>query len=194
MQEDLDIKISMLLDDELASEEAMKIFNRIRNESALRAKWIRYNIASCAFKEKSTIFTDTGFFDRVSRALEHEAQIAGPSPDRRKKLLLNPAFATALAASVTLVAVIVWSAIPSLPGAPDNRSNQSNQSNQSALVASTQSKVAAPGLPAKLKPTERPALPRRFNDYLITHNESTYTTGAQTMMPYARVISYSNDK
>ncbi|MGH8557219.1 MAG: sigma-E factor negative regulatory protein, partial [Methylococcales bacterium] len=176
MQEDLDIKISMLLDGELASGEALKVFNRIRNESALRAKWMRYNIASFAFKEKSAMFTDAGFFDRVSRALEHEAPIVGPNPGARKKLLPNPAYSMALAASVALVAVIVWSGIPSSTGTPDNRSNRSG------LVA-TQGEAPAPVLPVKLEPAERPALPKRFNDYLITHNESTYTTGAQTMMP-----------
>jgi len=195
MQEDLDIKISMLLDDELASEEALKIFNRIRNESALRAKWVRYNIASCACKEKSMLLTDFSFFDRVSKALELEPAIVAPKPKARKMPPRIPGFSLALAASAAVVAVVVWSGMVELRDSPENKFNR-NALAVSTPIRSPSPSIQAPArlLPAKLNPGHKQTLPKRLNDYLITHNESTYTTGAQTMMPYARVISYSNDK
>lgn len=195
MQEDPDIKISMLLDDELASEEALKIFNRIRNESALRAKWIRYHIISCACKEKSSIMTDAGFFDRVSKALEQEPTVIAPKLNTARKLSKIPVFSLALAASVALVSVILWSGIVGLPeNAPTNVTNGDRLAlSNPALNSSPPIKTSARLQPARL-PAQKQILPKRFNDYLITHNESTYTSGAQTMMPYARVISYSNNQ
>ncbi|MGH8474159.1 MAG: RseA family anti-sigma factor [Methylococcales bacterium] len=196
MQEDLDIKISMLMDDELACKEALKIFNRIRNESVFRAKWIRYNIASCACKAQSMILTDFNFFDRVSKALEQEPAIVAPKSRASKKLARISSVSLALAASAAVVAVIIWSGMAGLPG-----SSPPNTSDRNALAVSTPIEAPsapiqapAPWLPAKLDSAHKQNFPKRLNDYLITHNESTYTTGAQTMMPYARVISYSKDK
>lgn len=187
MQEDADIKISMLLDGELKSREALNILNRIRNESLVRAKWMRYNVVSCALKEKAKVFPDTGFCDRVSKALEQEVLFVAAKTSLRKFPLRNPLIATALAASIAAIGVMVWTGFPYSPSPSDSRSNQAG------LFLSSQSGNARV-LPSKSEPAHRPALPNRLNDYLITHNESTYTTGTQTMMPYAQVISYRYDR
>jgi negative regulator of sigma E activity len=188
MQEDLDIKISMLLDDELESREALRLFTRIRNESTLRAKWLRYNAVSCAFRGKSAILPDSNFFDRVSKALDEEAQVARPRAFPRRKPLRMTSIAVALAASVAVIAVIVWSGVPGLFNNPGNPFNGVD------LVFFKRTASHAPALPIPAKADQNPAVPRRLNDYLITHNESTYTTGAQTMMPFARVVSYTYDR
>ena len=111
MQEDLDIKISMLLDGELESEEALKIFARIRNEPELRAKWVRYNAVSCAFRGKSAVVPDENFFKRVSNALEQETHAFEPSVFSRKRPLGMPSMAAALAASVAVAGIVYWSGI-----------------------------------------------------------------------------------
>ncbi|MGH8550758.1 MAG: sigma-E factor negative regulatory protein [Methylococcales bacterium] len=183
MQEELDIKISMLLDDELESREALEMFTRIRNESALRAKWLRYNAASCAFRGRSASLPDSGFFDRVSKALDGEVQVVRPGALARKK----PLRMTSLAVALAVVGVVVWSGISSL-------NNPGNHFNPVSLIFSTQTEVRAPLVPVESKPSENPALPGRLSDYLITHNESTYTTGAPTMMPFARVVSFSDGR
>ncbi len=187
MQEELDIKISMLLDDELESEEALKIFSRIRNDSELRSKWLRYNAASCVLKGKPGMLPDDGFLDRISNALAQETLAAKPDVLRRKNPRHKLPVALAIAASVAVAAVIIW---PGVPFSIDNVIRHFSLVNFSPL------EVAGPAASVQLQsePAETGALPQRLNDYLITHNESTYTTGSLAVMPYARVISYSTDR
>ncbi|MCI0733640.1 MAG: hypothetical protein L0Y38_07440, partial [Methylococcaceae bacterium] len=166
----------------------LEMFTRIRNESQLRAKWLRYNAASCAFRGKRAILPDSGFFDRVSKALDEEAHVVRQSTFPRKKPPRVTLIAAALAASVAMLGVIIWSGIPA------SLDRLGDHFNRVGLVFSPRSEVRAPVVPFASKLDASPAFPKRLNDYLITHNESTYTTGAQPMMPFARVVSYSYDR
>lgn len=189
MQEDSDIKISMLLDGELEPQEALEILTRIRNESALRAKWLRYNAASCACKGNSAIVPDYGFLERVSKALDAETQLGGLNGFSRRKPPRITSIVVALAASVAVVGVMLWS------GVPASINTLSNDVLPVSLVFPPQkTEQRIPVISVKSKPDRSPASPRRLNDYLITHNESTYSTDAQTMMPFARVVTYSYDR
>ena len=190
MQEDLELKISMLLDDELDSEEAVNVLNRIRNEPELRAKWLRYGAARCALKGEAVALSGNELFDRISRAVDREDAVVKPLVFSPKRSYPKLSATLALAASVAVVAVIIWSGIPATVN------SVIQQSNQVALaVTPIKSPSAATAVvPVKTLPEEVQTLPKRWNDYLITHNESAYTTGTQAVMPYARVISYSYDR
>jgi negative regulator of sigma E activity len=190
MQEELDIKISMLLDDELESKEALKVFGQIRNDSELRSKWLRYNAVSCVLKGKPLILPDEGFLNRISRALDQEALPGKAVVLPRKSPVHKLPVALAIAASLTVAAVIMWSGLPDFPD------NFLRPSNQLSIVKHSSPEVPAPAAPvqAQSEPSDTGALPQRLTDYLITHNESTYSTGSQAVMPYARVISYSYDR
>lgn len=182
MQDGLEIKISMLLDGELKPEEALKVLNRIKNEPTLRAKWLRYNAVSCAFKEKPAVLPDAGFFDRVSQAVSEQPIVLSPRTTKKKPRRI-PSIAAALAASVAVLAILFWSAIPS---------SLSTLSNEPRLLTSTQSGSSPRAVSVQSSGSR--TFPRRFNDYLITHNGSSYTAGAQTIVPYARTVGYSSDR
>lgn len=190
MQEDLDIKISMLLDDELDSEEALNVLSRIQNEPELRAKWLRYSAVRCALKGEAVVLSGNELFERISTAVVREAEVVKPVAFSRKMVHQKLSATLALAASVAVVAVIIWSGIPA------SINSVIQQSNQVALaVTPIQAPAAATAVvPVESGPDETQTLPKRWNDYLITHNESAYTSGTQAVMPYARVISYSHDR
>ncbi|MGR9105720.1 MAG: sigma-E factor negative regulatory protein [Gammaproteobacteria bacterium] len=185
MQEGLDLKLSMLLDGELESQDALEILSRMRDEPALRVKWLRYNVVSCACKGNSMLLSDPGFFDRVSKLLDQEAGNVKSIAPAAKKTLRMLSITTALAASVAVVGVIAWSRIPSSLTIPNYGVKQIT-----LATSKPNETLSRPALPVVSQPDENQIRPRRFNDYLITHNESTYTTGTQPVIPYARVISY----
>lgn len=184
MQDDLDIKISMLLDGELESQEALKILTKMKSEPELRAKWARYNAVSSAFKAKPVVVPDTGFFDRVADALDKEPIVLSPGNIPEKRRLRPPSIAAALAASVAILGVVFWTTVHS----PIN-----DYPNEPRLLTSTQNETPVATVPVKAHTTPKRIFPRRFNDYLITHNGSSYTAGAQRIIPYAQTVSYSSD-
>lgn len=179
MQDDLEIKMSMLIDDELNSEEALEVLSQIRNDPQLREKWNRYKSMSYSLRHDSVVLPKPSFFDSVSQALEREVTTIGPviaKESRGKKL---PAIMMALAASIAGVAIFSWSNFAS------NLENPLQQT-VASKVSATPTKLP------KVQLANSPAVPSRLNDYLITHDESIYSAGSQTMLPYARVVSYSS--
>ncbi len=177
MQEDLDLKVSMLVDGELDPAEAIRVLDEIRQNPQLRAKWNRYNAASLSMKSHSKVFPDATFFDKVSQVLESEPVILNPSRSR-KKASNRFAYAAALAASFVIVGFFAWSMVP----------KEFNQSPIEPILSTVET------YPANVQLVNQLSVPRRLNDYLITHNESAYQSGGQNILSYARVVSYSTEK
>jgi sigma-E factor negative regulatory protein RseA len=178
MQDELKQNICSLIDDELSKSAALRLFEQIEADVNTRAQWERYNFISHVIKTGTGILPDAEFVGRVSRALEHEPVMLVPSWSKvgfRRK-----AASTALAASVAVISVIAlhpWSS--------------STQEAFGPLAIAENRPVSANG-DLRQQPGSGHA-DSRLNDYLVTHNETTYMVGTPGMLPYARVVSY-NDK
>ncbi len=181
MYEDLETKMSMLVDDELDSEEALQVLSEISTNPALRAKWNRYKSMSYVLKHDSVVLPKASFFDGVSQALDAEPTIIGPSISRKKHRQYYPAITAALAASIVAVAIFIGSNFP----IGLNKSVETT-------VASTEKE--RPVAIQKVRYAKNSTVPSRLNDYLITHDESTYSVGTQRMFPYARVVSHNSSQ
>ncbi len=173
--------MSMLVDDELDSEEALQVLSQIRNNPELREKWNRYQSMSYSLRHDSVVLPKPTFFDAVNQALESEATVIGPMIANEKRVQNIPAVVLALAASVVGVAIFSWS----------NFATNLETPLKSTVAAQT---VESPATVQKVQLAKAPEVPERLNDYLITHDESTYSSGTQSMLPYARVVSYSSSK
>lgn len=172
MREDLELKISMLMDGELEASEEIRVLTEIRSNPELLDKWNRYHAVRCARAGQGTVLVERGFLEKVSEAVADEPVVFSPAAARRDTPRRTLTYAAALAASVAIVGFFSWSSLPTGLEQP-------------------------PSVPA-LASTEAPAAPvavdlsrsRQFNDYVITHNESAYRSGGQPMLPYARVVSF----
>jgi len=175
MLEDYEKKMALLLDNELSVREALDVLQQIEKSEQLKLKWNRYNISSSALK--SNIFPVVDLTSQLSKRLESEPAIL-VTQHKKASSYKGKMIAAALAASVALVTVITMSKFE-----------------EPSLIDNAIPTVAVKSPPPSIDPllaidSESPTLNPRFNRYLFTHNESTYETGMQGILPYARVVSY----
>lgn len=186
MTEQLNQKISQLLDDDLSCEDALDLLKRLQQQPELQCKMSRYEAMSHVLKSEAFIPVQPGFAQRISAEIKKE-----PTFIVARRRFLAPPYWTlsALVASVMIVAVWV--------SQEERRQNPSAGS--ALLVAKTADK------PLKLKPrTGPPAVASdqhsqsqpeasRLTEYLQAHNSSRYIDGTVSLQPHARVVSYSQE-
>ncbi len=180
MQDDIEMKLSMLFDNELDSKEALDLFEQMRGDENLQAKWNRYNLASFAVKGETSSSITTNFVEQVGQAIQLEPTILAPGR-HSKTLFSNPVLATAIAASVFAFAVLSVNYFNSLePLVPEPIAENSVPVAQQFVSQDSDE---------HLHPLDLPLDPL-IDQYILTHNETSYSAGNPGMLPYARVISY----
>ena len=176
MLEDYEKKMSLLLDNELGVEEALDVLQQIEKSEELQLKWNRYNIGSSILK--ANIFPVTDLTSQLSQRLESEPIILMPQSLKPRLRRAKTITVAALAASVAAITVIT---IPKLEQSPVN---------ESAVPTTVAKSPSPPIAPLPVVDSETTPMNPRFNRYLVSHSESTYKTGMQGILPYARVVSY----
>lgn len=175
MRKNIEEKISMLVDDELSSQEAIALLEKIGKDQQLQELWYRYNKISLILKSEGCVRVDSQFPNRVKENIElvPTVLLAKSRYYRTRK------WAFALAASAAFVAVLFWLQIFSKSQIPV----------EPMLVAQPSlPSIEAPDLAGQYQ-----ELDSRLSDYLVTHTESAYSAGMQGMLPYARVVSYTDE-
>ena len=189
-------RVSALADGELDSHQLDALLARMREDSALRARWAHYHLISDALHNNLTRGTQLDISQRVSAALENEPVIFAPVwqraiPSRR---IVKQAAGVAMAASVTAVAIFgaQWMN-QGMPAAP-----VAAVATAAVPVAKTV-EVAALDTPAN---GQQPAAAqagdevwvRNFDSYVVNHNEYSGNTGMHGVLPYARLVSYESQQ
>jgi sigma-E factor negative regulatory protein RseA len=100
-------KLSELMDGELAEHEAHAVFAALREDQALRGRWLEYQVIGDTLKGERDLGTElTG---RVMAALDTEPTVLAPRASARHEVLHRNVWA--LAATVAGVAVVGWLAL-----------------------------------------------------------------------------------
>jgi negative regulator of sigma E activity len=182
MQDDINWKLSLLLDDELDPREAIGLLEKIPQDSELLAKWYAYQTIRQALRGSQGIQLKPDFLEQVRSALADEVVVSSePQPERWtfdfKRFNLGgvgrwsmPLALTALAVLIVLVGkrLVVDPAVP-VP--------------QMALVKLMQE--------GKAKSQPASGYSQLEDYYLLVHSEdSLYLTGPQPMLGYARIVSH----
>lgn len=162
-------KLSLLLDDELDSQESLRLFQRIGTDPTVKAQWNRYSRISAAMRSGQVLMPDDGFADRISAALADEPTILAPAALPRKQPMRERFVTAALAASLALVAVLVAKSF--------NEHSPVTGSNLLAMAGSM-----GPS-------TTQAAVASEFQDYLVAHYGTAYLAGAQGMLPSVHLVS-----
>jgi negative regulator of sigma E activity len=165
-------KLSALLDDELSVSDARTLLSKMANDSSASHKWRRYNLAREAMQQKTVLLTDANFADRVSKLIQDEP--IAFSPRAKSEVRLEKIFTYAIAASLALAAVLVA------------RSFVVNPESGAAMIAMN-AKSASSVMTASVKD-------RDLDEYLTLHDETTYLSGSQGMLPTIRLVSGSNSR
>jgi sigma-E factor negative regulatory protein RseA len=182
MHDEINQKISQLLDDELTQADALSLLKKMQLQPKLQDKLNRYEAISHTLKTEVFLMPDIDFAARVSEQIQNEPSYLIPQRQRFQygyKML-------ALAASVAAIALIAsWDMVhqdiaqPFKVDTVAQTSAQQSSANTNVLAKQTQS--------------EQVPLNARINDYLQAHNNSVYTNGEASFKPYARVAAYNRE-
>jgi sigma-E factor negative regulatory protein RseA len=166
--EDNGQKLSALLDEELGYHDSLSLMSRLESDGELSAKLHRYAVVKECMKSGSPLVPDADFVDRVHASLAEEPVVLAPRTMRKP---VGEKVATyAIAASMAVIALLVGRSLTDY--SPDRAGH---------LLA--QAEMTSPVTQASMEPELR--------DYLALHNESTYLSGSQGMMPSIRLVSGS---
>jgi len=166
MNNDMQENLSAYLDDELGYHESLGVMSRVQADPQVAAKLYRYAVARELMRSSSALVPDAGFADRVQAALADEPVVLAPRSWRSR--YREKVTTLALAASVAALALLVGRSIsqhaPWLGG---------------EMLA--QAPLSAPVVRAGVDPD--------LQGFVALHNESTYLSGAQGMLPSVRLVS-----
>jgi sigma-E factor negative regulatory protein RseA len=169
MQEQINERISLLIDDELDKEQALSLLKAIQTDEALTLKLQRYQLLGQVLKNQPSHLPDARFAEKIHQQIQKEPIHFLPA---RKTAFNWQVTGFAIAAS-TLLAV-VW-----LVSKIDSRS----YSFQPPQLASS----------ASLQQHQPDIATSRFNDYLQAHDNSVYINNVARVQPYARVVGYQQE-
>jgi sigma-E factor negative regulatory protein RseA len=169
MQEQLNEKISLLVDDELACDQAMSILKTMTTEPNLKSKLQRYQLISQVLKNEPCYILDSHFADKIHQQIRHEPIFFLPAQKSKTKWRK-----TGLAVAASILLAVVW--IVGKLNKPETLSREPQ--------------MASAPVPAHLPAN---AVNPRFKDYLQAHDNLGYINNAPGVQPYARVVGYQQE-
>ncbi len=184
MQDDVNWKLSLLLDDELEPNEAIGLLEQIYRDSDLLAKWYGYQTIRQALKAGGGIQPHPDFLERVRVALADEVVLVSSDLSRQGRWVFNFkrlnfsrwTMPLAMAAVVAMLVVVASKRV--VFNSPDS---------------APQMVVAKPTLHSGGERLSQKAsgYSQLEDYYLLVHSEdSLYLTGPQHMLGYARIVSH----
>lgn len=182
MVDELNQKISQLIDDDLSYQESLSLLKKIKAQPDLQHKLQRYEAISHALKSEAFVRVDGNFAQRVALSLQAEPVHIGT---RRAPLIRSYAKVSALAASAAALAVLVFQGLDS-PTQP-----QMMAVSQPMTIAASTELPAAP--PILAKDSEPESAKKRFIEYLQAHNSSRYIDEPTGLQPHARTVRYQQE-
>ncbi len=190
MSEERKEKVSALVDGELDIGSQSTIDNLLQTPS-LQASWARYHLISDSLQKHIPAAIDTGLADRISADIQKEPTILAPRAGS-KNVILKPLAGLAIAASVAAMAIL---------GIQQNREGVDHQGQQMVSFAPPKTANVMVARQATL-PTPTEAEVRqvkanaraRLNSYLVNYNEYRTNSGYQGMLPYARTVTFENNR
>jgi sigma-E factor negative regulatory protein RseA len=201
MADNLDEKVSALVDGELPHEEAESLLNGLRHDLTGQMCWRHYHLISDALKNNLPDKISEDFVNRISIALESEPLLSTP-PRRNFKVqpFIRPTIGFALAASVAVVAFVGlgWNSqtgIEQVPPLASNTSPNVSSSPTPITVVSAQPTVSYTKVHGRQWDVERPEVISKLNDYLVSHDQYSSLDGMHIgVLPQVRIVGYERSE
>lgn len=167
MQQSLNEKLSLLVDEELDSLQAADVLKTLNQNQELQAKYSRYALIGQAMKHEQCSVADSAFAGRVREALSQEPVYLLPRQHKTNKSK-TVGFAVAASLFLAIVGLTVFKQ------SKDVRLSENGQ----ALVQ-------------RAKPMEQTEqMNARFKEYLQAHDNVWYVSNNVGTQPYARLAGY----
>lgn len=161
-------KISLLIDDELNSEQALALLETLQGNAELKGKLQRYQLISQVLKNESCCLPDSQFSDKIHQRIRQEPIHFLPARNKSKRW-----HKIGLAMAASLALAVVWLV---------NKIDKS-----SYTYVQPQMAYALPRQPASASSANT-----RLVEYLQAHDNAAYTNNAPAQ-PFARVVGYQQE-
>ena len=198
MADNLEEKLSALVDGEMPHEEIDGLVDGLKHDKASQMCWHHYHLISDALKNNLPDKLPVDFVNRISLALESEPLLS--TPPRRSyntHSYLRPTIGFALAASVAAVAFIGlgWNTQTGMEQMPTLASNSTNQASNAITTVSTQPTISYTTVHGRQWDVEQPELASKLNDYLINHDQYSAVDGMHnSVLPQVRIVGYERSE
>ena len=184
MSEDKREQLSAMMDGELEASDA-GIVDALLDSENLRSSWGRYHLIRDSLQQQLPSAVEHDLPGRLSESMKNEPHILAPTPSS-KSGLLKPVAGFAIAASVATVAILGIQQNDNSGTTNTNIAVADNSFVNSQPVASTVDEN-------QLRQVKNDAR-ARMNSYLVNYSEYRTNAGLQGMLPYARTVTYEENK
>ena len=193
MTDNLEEKVSALVDGELSHEEVYHLCDTLKNDQASQTCWRHYHLISDALKNNLPDRLPEDFVNRVSQALESEPHLYSPSThgSNKPQAFLRPAIGFAMAASVAAVVFVGlgWNNQTAVDQAPSLAANSVTP--PAITTASTAPVISYTKVHGRQWDVEQPAVISKLNDYLLSHDQYSSVAGMHSgVLPQVRIVGY----
>lgn len=185
MSDQINQKISQFLDDDLNDLESLQLLKAMQQQPHLQKTIQRYQLINQAVKSRPVLMADQHFADQIRQQLEQEPVYL--LPQRRLKANPYKAVALGLAASIAAIAFIAPTVTKLNVG---NHYSTASVAQQKLDATSTQVLVAN----VQKQTMRMYPVNKRFQGYLLAHNDSLYTNGAANFQNHTQLASYDQSK
>jgi sigma-E factor negative regulatory protein RseA len=197
MADNLEEKISALVDGEMPREEIDSLMDGLKHDKTSQMCWRHYHLISDALKNNLPDELPEDFVNRISLALESEPLLSTP-PHRTfdYQAFIRPTIGFALAASVAAVVFVGlgWNTQTGIEQMPTLASNTPPASSAITTV-STQPTISYTKVHGRQWDVEQPELASKLNDYLINHDQYSAVDGMHnSVLPQVRIVGYERSE
>ncbi len=176
--------VSAMIDDELGQDSQHLIDDLLKTPS-LQQRWRNYHLIRDSLQQQLPEKLDTTLAAQIAAKIEAEPHILAPVK-KVQRAYLKPLAGLAIAASVAALAIVV------IQPAQEGNVGQGVQLASFTPVEKSLSTQAVQD-DAQIRQV-RADTRARLNSYLVNYNEYQTNSGIQGMLPYARTVTYENNR
>ncbi|MAT65730.1 MAG: hypothetical protein CMN57_08800 [Gammaproteobacteria bacterium] len=183
-------QISALVDDALPPQERSLLLARMVSDPALRETWSRYTLIQDALRNHLPEQVEPDLSDRVMAVLDTEAAHDRGAARPRLAGWTRPLAGLAVAASVAVLAVVMFQPDAPTPGGGV----------QVADAGSVPASAPAPAaedyrrVDTSQWQGQQGTVSERLNQYLVNHNEFAARNGMPVVAPHVRIVGYDREQ
>ncbi len=179
MNEELNLKLSLYIDNELEANEVTAFKKELLQNPELQAGLKRYQLIGRAIKYSPTIVTNASFLESIKDQLEQEPSYFLPQHKTKQKHFKQ----LAVVASFLTVAIISAYSVKFIQLSP-------KESVGLQVAQKPVPKTSVEKSPQIASTTFEQPLNKQINDYLKAHNESLKANPDSVYQPYTRLSAY----
>ncbi len=183
-QQNIGLKLSQFLDDELDQQQALSLLKKMRHNTDIEVKMLRYQVIGQVLRTEESIHKPIYLVNKVHDALDNEVFHFHPATKTAHKKIKRVAIAATLAAVAIMIPIV-------------QKQNTTHQNDVVQIAHKQPESFKSQGQTLTVAHVDQtsPVLRQRtlarerLNDYLYAHSNRIFVTPDASFSPYVRTAS-----